>query len=153
LDSLFHSYALRYEGIRSRMDSGSERTREMTKLVRSVQDVASGSPVDASYPRKLFEEGTDGARLVALAVARQVEDDDYMELAIQGIAESRSPFEQFHALLLATASLPQAGVDTRQRLRTALLEQHGVPIHESDSSRWNQRRDLLRTLDRRPKYK
>jgi hypothetical protein len=153
IDALFHSYAVRYERTRSRLPSGSERTREMGKLVRLVQDVASSSPVDASYPRKLFEEGTDGARLVALALAIQVESADRMELAIQGIAESRSPFEQYHALRLASASFPGASLEERQRLRVSLTEQHGVPIHESDTSRWDQRRDLLRTLDRPSKYK
>jgi len=153
LDALFHSYAVRYEGIRARMSSGSQRTREMNSLARSVQELASESAMDGSYPGRLFEEGTDGARLVALAAALQVEDHDYMDLAIRGIAESRSPFEQFHALRLATASLPQARSDARERLRGALLEQRGVPIHESDPSRWNQRRDLLRMLDRPRKQK
>lgn len=153
MDSVFHSYADRYEGIRSRMPSGSQRTSEMNRLVGSLQEVAARSPVDPFYPQTLFEEGADGARLVALAVAMKVDNADHMELAIRGIADSRSPFEQFHALLLASAFFSRAGVEQRQRLHAALMEQRGVPIHETDPSRWNLRRDLLRSLGRPSKSK
>jgi hypothetical protein len=145
---IFHKYALEYEGIRQAQKSGNERTHNMTNLVRAVSNLQRNLPNDRTYPTRLFEEGTPGTRLVALAVALAHPYPEYLDLAIEAIRNARSPFEQFHALLLAQHTFDDSSAPQREALSYALQHPKGVPIHESDPSRVRIKSSLLRQLDR-----
>jgi hypothetical protein len=67
----------------------------------------------------------------------------YLPIVLDGIARAQSAFEQYQALNLATQILGSMTEDQKLALRTALLQQEGVPIDQSDSSRWSFREKLL----------
>jgi hypothetical protein len=72
-----------------------------------------------------------------------------MDLATAVIRNSLTPFEQFHALLLARALIDRADRDQCESLAAALLVQEGTKIQESDPSRADIRSELLRRLERK----
>lgn len=149
--------AAEYEGIRKAMPAGDERTERMTAMVRKARTFAQSMPYE-SMPLDLFFKGTGspvtssaGTRIVALAFAQQLPKPAYLPIAIEGIVRPESAFEQFQALSLARWLFDILNVDEREQLRRALLEQEGLQIDENDSSRWNQRQELLAKLGETPR--
>jgi len=145
-NAIFTGYGKLYEQIRATQDAGDARTRRMTQLVAEVRKAYDQFPLDADCERHLFWEGGAGNRVVALAIAQQRRHPEDMDLATEAIANALSPFEQFHALLLARVVFDQSTSAQRAALRAALLSPRGTPIHESDPSRVTIRDELLRRL-------
>jgi hypothetical protein len=82
--------------------------------------------------------------VIAIALAQALPPrPEYLKIALDGIAHAQSAFEQFQALNLATRILEIMSEDEKGELRLALLEQQGVRIDASDSSRWSLRSRLL----------
>jgi MinD-like ATPase involved in chromosome partitioning or flagellar assembly len=138
------SYAAQYEEIRRTMQSGDERTRKMTELVFRVQALA--DQVDVRGIVELFGSGQDGARIVALALARAAPSAEFMTLALEGVREPRSPFEQYEALTLARALAESASGVERRQVLAAIRNQLGGYIRQTDSSRWLLAHDLMGML-------
>jgi formylglycine-generating enzyme required for sulfatase activity len=134
-----------YESTRKRMSSGYTRTGLMTSLVSRVH-ILGAQRGTHGMAEKLFSRGTDGARIVGLALAIKDPRRQYIELALSGIAESRSAFEQFHALLLAKKLTPSLHPTAMARLKSAIQSQVGKTIGEDDPSRWSVAQDLLEKL-------
>jgi formylglycine-generating enzyme required for sulfatase activity len=134
-----------YEAIRRRMPGDGARTSLMSLLVGRVQ-ILGGEREAGPVAEKLFSRGTDGARLVSIVLAYTDAQRQHIELALAGIAESRSPFEQFHALVLAQALLPYLHPTAAARLKSAIESQMGQTINEKDPSRWSLARRLLEQL-------
>jgi formylglycine-generating enzyme required for sulfatase activity len=146
IDAVFHDYANRYEKIRETQESGSERTRRMNSLVSEIGTAAIDLPVEASYVRKLFDEQRPGTRLVALSIVEKKPIPQLIDIAIDAIGNALSPFEQYHALLVAQMALKRASKQLKIKLSQALVLPRGIPIHESDPSRANLKRTLLGLL-------
>jgi len=134
-----------YESIRKRMDAGDPRTELMTLLVGRAQIL--GAQRDASsVAEKLFSRGTDGGRVVGLALARTDPQRQHIGIVLSGIAEMRSWFEQYHALLLAEALLSSLNPSEAARLRAAIRTQLGTTIRQDDPSRWGVAQRLITKL-------
>lgn len=135
-----------YESLRARMKSGETRTELMSALVGRVQIL--GAQRDASaMAQQLFGRGTDGSRIVGLALARKDPQRGHIDLAISSIHESRSAFEQYHGLLLAAALLPMMHPSASGQLRAAVESQIGKQIDQSDPSRWLIAHRILKELE------
>ena len=137
--------ASEYERIRDRMAAGNQRTYLMTSLVGRAQTVAGRHDVPR-VAEMLFNLGTDGTRVVGLALARLGVQRPQIEMALSGIGQSRSAFEQYHALLLAEQLAPLLDPTGRSRLRAVVESQMGGSITTSDQSRWGLARKLSKTL-------
>jgi hypothetical protein len=134
-----------YERIRIRLRPGDDRTQLIADLVRRAQ-VLAGERDAALVGEKLFARGTEGARVIGLALAERDPQRQHLEMALSGIREMRSPFEQYNALLLAeglTASLPLSGAAELQATIESQLER---TINKRDPSRWRRAQGLVSKL-------
>ena len=134
-----------YESIRKRMKGGDARTEMMNLLVGRAQVLASQRDAGA-VAEKVFSRGTDGSRVVGLALARIDTRRQHIELALSGITTSRSPFEQYHALLLAESLLPSLHPTTMPLLQAAIGSQLEKTIRKDDPSRWIVAQRLIKKL-------
>lgn len=139
--------AREYEFTRETMAASDERTAKMTALVRSARRIAS-TLSDTKYPLDLFFNGDSaGDRIVAIGIGQGCPPDAmYFPLALDGILNAKSAFEQYHALSLADALLHTIDPNQKNQLWAALNEQRGVVIDEKDQSRWSLRSKLLKKL-------
>jgi formylglycine-generating enzyme required for sulfatase activity len=138
-----------YERIRKRMGPGDARTELMALLVARAQ--ALGAQRDAGMmAENLFSRGTEGGRMVGLALARKDPQRQHVELALSGIGESRSAFEQYHALLLADALVSSLHPTAAGQLQSAIKSQLEKTISRSDPSRWAVAQRLIKKLDSVP---
>ncbi len=106
-------YAGDYEEMRRTMPPGGDRTRLMTRLVAEVRAVARGMPPMATELRRMLSEGSDGERIVGLAVAQDQPNRNLFDEICGAIVESHSAFEQYHALVAVLEMLTV--IDDRQR--------------------------------------
>src|SRR5262249_2596543 len=95
---------------------------------------------------RLFSRNTDGSRVIGLALARIDPRRQHIELALPGIRLPRSPFEQFHALLLADVLLSLLHPTAAVQLEDAIGSQINHTIRPDDQSRWAVARRLLETI-------
>jgi formylglycine-generating enzyme required for sulfatase activity/cellulose biosynthesis protein BcsQ len=141
--------AAEYERIRKIMREGNPRTRQMTALVARAQTLAGQTDV-GDVAETIFARGTDGSRVIGLALARKEPQRRHFTMSFEGIKNSRSAFEQYHALLLALRLVKAAEPATAQELREAIEEQMGATITSSDSGRWNIANELLSVIGQAP---
>jgi formylglycine-generating enzyme required for sulfatase activity len=124
-----------YERIRTRMKPGNPRTILMTALVARAQQLAPGRGA-GQIGQRLFNEGSDGARIAGVALARKDPQRGHVEMVLEGIAKSRSAFEQFHALRLCESIFSQLDATAKDRVQEAITSQLTVTITPDDASRW-----------------
>ena len=134
--------AKEYERIRARMKAGDARTILMTALVTRAQQLAPTRGA-AQIGDQLFNEGSDGARIAGLALARKEPQRGHVEIVLDGIAKSRSAFEQFHALRLCELIFSQLDATARDRIQAVIKSQLNVTITRDDSSRWTLAHQIL----------
>lgn len=146
--------AQEYERLRAEMEPGDERTAAMTQLVSRARGLsASSTPAD---PRRWYEQGTDGSRIVALAAIQALKDPRNAVIVVDAIERPRSPFEQFQALRAADfllGSLDAQQVDAlRRAIESQLAPQEGQGrwITPQDPSRWTYAHYLLESKMRTP---
>jgi MinD-like ATPase involved in chromosome partitioning or flagellar assembly len=142
---ILSSLASQYEEIRRTMDAGDERTRAMTELVNRAQ-VSVDASESSGLAAQIFSDGSDGARIVGLALAQAFPESQHLTLALEAIQNRRSSFEQYNALVLAQSLADKLGSAERRQLAAAVQSQLGSTIDTSDLSRWNPSQDLLRKL-------
>jgi cellulose biosynthesis protein BcsQ len=148
-----------YESIRTRVPASVARTRLMTLLVGRAQIL--GAYRDAgSMAETLFNRGTDGGRVVGLALARLDPRGQHIELALSCIRRSRSAFEQHQALLLAETLRPLIDPKTAITLFEAVSELRVTTMREDDPrrvaaqqliDRFGETTDLLARNEPRPR--
>lgn len=124
-----------YERIRAKMAPGDPRTSLMTALVTRAQQLAPTRGA-GQIAEQLFCEGSDGARIAGIALARKEPQRGHVDLVIEGISKSRSAFEQFHALRLCESIFSQLDATARDHLQLLIKSQLNVTITTGDSSRW-----------------
>lgn len=139
-----------YEQTRQVMQAGDSRTQRMTELIDAANSCAryTSSAESANFLNK-FNTESDGYRIVALGLAKAYPSGQ-IRLAIGGIEDSRSAFEQYHALMLAGSLIGQITASERSQLRKAIRSQIGNNITQADMSRWQPAQDLLRALSGTP---
>jgi hypothetical protein len=141
LDSL-RDLARTYEDVRREMPHGIARTRRMERLLRDARMQARVAPPEDQLVRDLFD-GNDGDRVAALAAMYEHPRLRDFELLLDGIKNSRSAFEQFHALRLAEQVIPELDTEQRGRLTRALRAELSS---EGGIGPLSQRAPLARTM-------
>lgn len=136
-----------YERIRRTMNSSDERTYLMDSLVERAGRLAGEDGV-AQVAEALFKTDTDGGRVIGLSLAARDPSRAQIDMALSGIAEMRSPFEQYYALLLAERLVSALDPTSNEKLR-AVIELHMSSITVSkDSSRFAKAKHILSLLER-----
>ena len=107
-----------YEDIRSSMSPGPARTAKMTRIVHEVVTRASRLDVSAAIGPLLA--GTDGDRIVGLALLQYAPDPQHLPAVIEAIEKSRSAFEQYQALSVAINMAPRLTHEQADLLRPVL---------------------------------
>ncbi len=138
-----------YERIRVRMKPGDPRTVLMTALVARAQQLAPTKGA-ARIGEQVFDEGSDGARICGIALARMDPQRGHVEMALEGIARSRSAFEQFHALRLCDSIFNLLDGTARDRVQAAIRSQIGLTITRHDQSRWILAHQILGSAQKLP---
>jgi hypothetical protein len=111
-----------YQWTRASMTEGDERTYLLTALTSRARLLA-GTDGVASVAETLFKLNTDGARVIALALAVQEPRRTQIDMAIEGIGARRSRFEQYHALVLAEQLAPLLDPTAKEKLRDVIRAQ------------------------------
>lgn len=139
--------AQQYERLRGSLGPSAERTFEMNRLVAEARARARASRWAPADVREMFAKD-EGSRVMALAVMQVQPRAEYVDLICEAIENSRSAFEQYHALRAAEAHLDRIGDDGRQLLRESLERQRkpGGWITRDDPSRWVLSGELLEKL-------
>lgn len=135
--------AKEYESIRRVMKSGDNRTEQMNLLVHRAQ-ILRGQRDTGEVGQQLFADNTDGCRIVGLALARAEPQKRHVDMALEGISRSRSPFEQYHSLLLVQELVNLVDPTALQQVGAAIREQINKTITESDQSRWHPANEILK---------
>jgi hypothetical protein len=117
----------------------------MTRLLGRAQ-ILGAKREAGSMAEKLFSCGTDGGRVVGLALARIDPRPEQIELALSCVRETRSAFEQYHALLLAETLLPSLDPIAATELRSAISTELGATIRQDNQNRWVLAQRLMEKL-------
>jgi hypothetical protein len=136
-----------YERIRREEPPGDERTFRMTELAAQARALRDSVSSDQIF--QLFESGSDGERLVAIALIEAEPTSEFFVLLLDAISSSRSAFEQFHALramldMLPTLSEPQRGA-LFEVLEAERSDIRGTDP-QADPPRWYLMNELYRRL-------
>jgi formylglycine-generating enzyme required for sulfatase activity len=137
--------ARQYEHVRGAMEAGGSRTYLMTSLMSRAQALV-GSDQAGQTGEKLFKQQRDGTRVTGLALARKEPLRGHIDMALDGISNSRSAFEQYFALLLAQQIAQFLDPTAKAKLQTAITDQLGKTITEQDQGRWRLSQDLIKSL-------
>jgi formylglycine-generating enzyme required for sulfatase activity/cellulose biosynthesis protein BcsQ len=137
--------ASEYERIRQVMKAGDSRTYLMSALVSRAQQLA-GRLQSGTLADQLFRQNTDGTRILGLALARNEPQRSHVEMALEGIANRRSAFEQYYALNLVPHLLPHVDPTAREQLKAAIESQNNKTITRDDLSRWTLAQEILKNI-------
>lgn len=121
-----------YEELRRDVPSSDARTAALETLVERIRKLARRGRFDADEVQAMWNSDLEGQRIAALAAMEGRPELQDPDIVLDGIAGSRTAFEQFHALLLAREMLPRMDVGLRRRLQAAIVGARGQEgtIHE-----------------------
>jgi hypothetical protein len=141
------SVAAVYEDLRRTMESGMERTIAMERVVADSRREAKELDIDRDQARSLFFDGGEGDRIRALGLMQGDASIRDFDVVLAGVRESRSAFEQYHALKLGQQMAPELDDDQRRELAGAIAGQRAPGAHiQPGSDRWYVSRQLLADL-------
>lgn len=112
--------ARKYEQIRRGQPPGDDRTRQMTRLTAEMRAIANVASVSSREREQMLRDGSEGERVVALAITQDRPNPVLFDSVCDAILNSRSAFEQFHALVAMLEMLTVLSGEQRVRLRTVL---------------------------------
>ena len=134
-DQILDEYAKTYEEIRRELPPSPERTFRMGAVMSEVRAVAGFADLTSDSIRHRFQKGTDGDRVVALTLLEADPMPGALDVVLDGIANSRSAFEQYQALRAAEELLPMPNQEERHKLGEVLSEEYMDPKGEGHSRR------------------
>lgn len=146
--------AQEYDAIRLRLQKGDYRTRKMNTLVTQIRALSDKAAYSTQEIQMLYRSGNDGQRVAALSLLRGNPDMACLELVLDAIGHSRSAFEQYTALRLASDMLDILDQADRQKLVSVIEEQArpgpGRYLQETspDRSRWRIAQQILNDVEK-----
>lgn len=141
--------AAEYRSVRGSMRAGPERTRAMERVVARARRVATEQSFEPEEVLRWFQQGSEEERITALGMMQAKPELRSFEAVLGGIEHSRSAFEQFHAMVLATYMLDGLDAAQASRLAEAVESQRGWRFR-SDAERWQLSEQILRQATGRP---
>ena len=132
--------ATEYEQIRSSMGKGWDRTALLGAVVERAKRLAGRSSITRDQVELLFNDGSDGNRITALAMVQADGRLASPRVLLDSLSRPRSAFEQWNAIAAIDAALLAGVLSTRDReeFRTVLssnLELEGFGSGDSDRRR------------------
>jgi hypothetical protein len=118
-----------YEKLRSDMPSGPARTAELEKVMAKARVIAKDTEVSAKEAKELFDPGSEGNRIAAIALAQEKRNPEFFPFVIRAIAHPATPFEHYHALEAAYLMLPKLNEAQTQQLGIVVKDQQGGRVY------------------------
>lgn len=134
-----------YRRIRGSLNAGPARTRALDQVVDQARRLSAERRFDPAEVRSWLRHGTDEERITALAMMQATPELRDPDATATAIAHPHSPFEQYHAMLLALRMVGDLDPAQRRRLAEAVRSQRWWRLR-NDSARRRLRNDLLRHL-------
>ncbi|MGH3796321.1 MAG: hypothetical protein ACRDRT_12445 [Pseudonocardiaceae bacterium] len=134
-----------YRSVRTTMRPGPERTRRLEEVVARARRLAASEPFAPAEVLRSLREGGEEDRIVALVMMQGNRELRNFDAALEAITDSRSAFEQYHAMRLTVAMIDDLDPAQRQRLAEAIKAQRGWRFHR-DTDRWRLSEDILRRI-------
>ncbi len=136
---------LRYERLRTSEPSGWDRTSRMEATLRDARALGAEvlTPSDVA---EIFGTGTDGNRIAALALIEGNPRLGTAGVLVEAILNSRSTFEQYHALVAAESAVDHLSAEDRSRVREAVESVLSGSLGDRSSDRRTVARRLLERL-------
>ncbi|GAA1124578.1 hypothetical protein GCM10009630_23120 [Kribbella jejuensis] len=125
---------LQYNRLRDTPPS-TRRTSQMSEIVRQARRLPDSQPFHQLDVVQLFNEGTHGSRIVALALMETDPRLADFPSVLNAIQNSRSGFEQYHALTVANLMAASLSADAKAQLQQALESDDVRSKWEGDTSR------------------
>jgi hypothetical protein len=127
--------ASHYEEIRATMSGSPRRTARMEDVVRTARSLARGGRFTAQDVSGLFASGTEGRRIIALALMEGDTDLADVGDVLSAIREPRSAFEQYHALSVINLLVSSLSSSEKQDLQQVLADETVAARWSGDTSR------------------
>jgi len=137
-----------YRSVRGSMRPSPERTRAMEEVVSRARRLSEEQPFEPAEVLHWLQEGSDEERITALAMMQASRELRNFEAALAAIEHSRSPFEQYHAMLLTAQMIDDLDTTQLRQLAEVIRSQRG-PRLRRDTDRWRLSEDILRRVDGR----
>ncbi|MEV6399214.1 hypothetical protein AB0M39_31255 [Streptomyces sp. NPDC051907] len=132
-----------YRSVRGSMRAGASRTRAMEEVLVRARRLAQEQPFERAEVLRWLREGTDEERITALAMMQASPELRNFEATLAAIARSRTPFEQYHAMLLAVQMVDALDAEQARRLAEAVEAKRGIRFR-ADSDRRELAEEILR---------
>ncbi len=144
----FQRLAGAYERLRRSNPPGPERTRVLDQIVEQACQLARDAEFDPVDVWSWFDEGADEARAIALGL--MLGDGRLQDLycALDAIEHSRSAFEQYYGLRVASEMIPRLKPLEREWLKEAALAAREARNLGTDRARGWVIEDILSELER-----
>lgn len=139
-----------YESVRTKLPSGTRRTRAMNKIVSEIRNTVASNKEDASKAiAQLINENSDGSRIAAIGILQTEPNPKYFPFILDAIGQSRSTFEQYQALTSARSFLQVLSDEQKSQLKEVIKSQRGDQPDQyinPDSDRWVLSEIILRII-------
>ncbi|MEU6576771.1 hypothetical protein [Streptomyces sp. NPDC046805] len=135
-----------YRTVRGTMPSGPQRTRAMEEVVSRARRLAEEQSFEAAEVLRWLREGSDEERITALAMMQASRELRNFEAALATVEHSRSPFEQYHAMLLTSIMVDDLDREQRRRLADVIASERGFRIGR-ETDRWHLSEQILQRVD------
>ena len=137
--------ASEYRAVRGSMRAGTERTMALERIVDRARRLATEQSFEPGEVIRWLRDGSDEERVTALAMMEAQPELRNFEAVLAAISDSRSPFEQYHAMRVAESMI--ADLDTRERraLAEVIKRARGLRFRH-DTGRWQLSEQILDTL-------
>jgi hypothetical protein len=113
----------RYEDLRRQQGAGRERTAKMERVVQQLRETARAGSADRRSVERLFESGTDGNRIAALAHMQANPALAQTKIVTEVLRNPRSNFELYHALLITEELAAKDGSSSEAGELRAIVDQ------------------------------
>ncbi|WP_314218862.1 MULTISPECIES: hypothetical protein [Streptomyces] len=138
-----------YSSVRRSMRPGASRTQALEEVVARARRLAQEESFEPAEVTRWLQDGTEEQRITALAMMQASPELRNFEATLAVIAQSRTPFEQYHAMLLAAQMVDVLDADQARRLAQTVEAQRGVRFR-MDSDRQQLGMEILRKVRERP---
>ena len=140
--------ASEYRTVRDAMPAGWERTMKLERIVADARQLGAEQAFEPDEVLRWLREGSEEERITALAMMQAKPELRNFDAMIEAIKDSRSAFEQYHAMLLAEEMLDELDARQRQRLGEAIRGERGLRFRR-DGDRWALSERILVNLGKR----
>jgi len=138
-----------YRHVRGSMLPGRARTLAMEEIVSRARHLPEERTFDPADVLVWLREGSDGERVIALAMMQVSRELRNFEAARATIEDPHSPFEQYHAMRLVGLMIDDLDEAELRRLAETIRSQREFRRFRRDADRWLLSEDILRRVDER----